>query len=270
MVLEAFEKAIKMHARDHRLRIEHCSVVDSSILKKIKELNVVIVPHSYLYEHGDKIEEYGEYRWNMMFPKWFCCRNGHTCCRTLRLSCQRCTPLNHPVAANLGNDGNAEMARDRAHVAWFDETDAGTAVSGRGIAVVAGLSWLNDSIAADCRCRTSAPQPSQDWASGLGKGTTVPWSGSGDVSIAGRTITYASPGAAGASACAPPVPASPTPEATEPPLQPSISGSRTEQRNAKRADERRIFNRLMKSPRTQRVSLPSANEAILPCITEGG
>jgi len=69
MVLNAYEKAMKNHPRaNSRLRIEHCSVVDSAILKKIKELDVVIVPHSYIYEHGDKMEEYGENRWNMMHP----------------------------------------------------------------------------------------------------------------------------------------------------------------------------------------------------------
>ena len=69
LVLDAFEKALqKLPKEDHRFRIEHCSVVNPSILKRIKDLGVVIVPHSYIYEHGDKHEEYGEKRWNWMHP----------------------------------------------------------------------------------------------------------------------------------------------------------------------------------------------------------
>ncbi len=67
MVLEAIEKAInQIPNKDHRHRIEHCSVVNDSILKKIKELGVVMATHSYVYEHGDKMEAYGEARWDMM------------------------------------------------------------------------------------------------------------------------------------------------------------------------------------------------------------
>ena len=67
MVLDAYENALRIHPRkDHRHRIEHCSVVNEKILQRIKKLNLVIAPHSYVYEHGDKMEAYGEYRWNLM------------------------------------------------------------------------------------------------------------------------------------------------------------------------------------------------------------
>ena len=69
LVLDAFEKALqKLPKKDHRFRIEHCSVVNPRILKRIKDLGVVIVPHSYIYEHGDKHAEYGEERWDWMHP----------------------------------------------------------------------------------------------------------------------------------------------------------------------------------------------------------
>jgi len=69
MVLEAYEKALKKIPReDHRHRIEHCSVVDDAILDKIKELGIFLATHSYIYEHGDKMKEYGEARWKMMHP----------------------------------------------------------------------------------------------------------------------------------------------------------------------------------------------------------
>ena len=67
MVLDAIEKALeKLPKPNHRHRIEHASVVNPSILKRTKELGVVLAPHSYVYEHGDKMEEYGEARWGMM------------------------------------------------------------------------------------------------------------------------------------------------------------------------------------------------------------
>lgn len=69
MVLEAYEKALsKLPNKDHRHRIEHCSVTTPAILEKVKELGVVLVLHSYIYEHGDKMQVYGEERWGMMHP----------------------------------------------------------------------------------------------------------------------------------------------------------------------------------------------------------
>ncbi|MCP4610169.1 MAG: amidohydrolase [Planctomycetes bacterium] len=67
MVLDAIEKALQEFPRnDHRHRIEHCSVVNPRILKRIKKLGVVLALHSYVYEHGDKMEDYGSMRWPMM------------------------------------------------------------------------------------------------------------------------------------------------------------------------------------------------------------
>jgi predicted amidohydrolase YtcJ len=67
MVLTAFENALAQHPRaDHRHRIEHCSVVTEEILKRIKKLGLVIAPHSYVLEHGETMEAYGEARWNWM------------------------------------------------------------------------------------------------------------------------------------------------------------------------------------------------------------
>jgi predicted amidohydrolase YtcJ len=69
MVLDAYEKALeKLPRENHRHRIEHCSVVTPAILDKVKELGVVLVLHSYIYEHGDKMQVYGEKRWGMMHP----------------------------------------------------------------------------------------------------------------------------------------------------------------------------------------------------------
>ena len=69
MVLDAIEKALrKLPRKDHRHRIEHCSVVNPKILNRVKRLGVVLALHSYVYEHGDKMEDYGPKRWPMMHP----------------------------------------------------------------------------------------------------------------------------------------------------------------------------------------------------------
>jgi predicted amidohydrolase YtcJ len=68
-VLDAYEAALKAAPRpNHRHRIEHCSVVNAVILKRIKALDLVIAPHSYIYEHGDKMQNFGSARWDWMLP----------------------------------------------------------------------------------------------------------------------------------------------------------------------------------------------------------
>jgi predicted amidohydrolase YtcJ len=68
-VLDAYEAALRASPRpDHRHRIEHCSVVNKDILRRIKALGLVIAPHSYVYEHGDKMENFGAARWDWMLP----------------------------------------------------------------------------------------------------------------------------------------------------------------------------------------------------------
>jgi predicted amidohydrolase YtcJ len=67
MVLNAIENALRQQPRpDHRHRIEHCSVVTARIVERMKQLGVVAVPHSYIWEHGDKMDAYGEWRWEWM------------------------------------------------------------------------------------------------------------------------------------------------------------------------------------------------------------
>jgi predicted amidohydrolase YtcJ len=69
MLLDAYERALaKLPRQDHRHRIEHCSVVNEQILRRAKSLGLVLATHSYVYEHGDKMEAYGKQRWNMMHP----------------------------------------------------------------------------------------------------------------------------------------------------------------------------------------------------------
>jgi predicted amidohydrolase YtcJ len=65
MVLDAFENAFKVAPREGtRHRLEHCAVTSDAILKRIKDLGLVVVPHSYHWELGDTIEAFGEAHWN--------------------------------------------------------------------------------------------------------------------------------------------------------------------------------------------------------------
>jgi hypothetical protein len=67
MLVAAFENALARKPRsNHRHRIEHCSVVTDELLHRIKMPGLVVVPHAYIWEHGDKMENYGAWRWDWM------------------------------------------------------------------------------------------------------------------------------------------------------------------------------------------------------------
>lgn len=69
MVLTAFEAAqAKAPRLGTRHRIEHASIVNQGILDRIKRDEVALAPHSYILNHGEKMEEYGAARWAWMHP----------------------------------------------------------------------------------------------------------------------------------------------------------------------------------------------------------
>jgi predicted amidohydrolase YtcJ len=54
--------------RDPRFRLEHCTVVNDSLVQRIKALGAIPLPFStYAYYHGEKMKEYGAERVNYMF-----------------------------------------------------------------------------------------------------------------------------------------------------------------------------------------------------------
>ena len=67
MGLDAIEQAVSDADREHRHRIEHGSVANAKILSRMRDLEVVYAPHSYVYEKGPMLEAYGEQRWDWMF-----------------------------------------------------------------------------------------------------------------------------------------------------------------------------------------------------------
>lgn len=67
--LNVFERLQAEYPRkDPRFRIEHATVVNDQLIQRMKKLNVVPNPFStYVYFHGEKMEEYGEKRLENMF-----------------------------------------------------------------------------------------------------------------------------------------------------------------------------------------------------------
>ncbi len=69
MVLNAYEKVLKKHPNpDARLRIEHCTLVNPDLIRRIKAAGVIPTPFwTYVYYHGDKWGEYGDEKVRWMF-----------------------------------------------------------------------------------------------------------------------------------------------------------------------------------------------------------
>jgi hypothetical protein len=69
MVVTAFEYVLRTAPRaDARHRLEHCSVVTPELLQRIKAAGLVVVPHSYMWEHGDTLEAYDPKLWGTIHP----------------------------------------------------------------------------------------------------------------------------------------------------------------------------------------------------------
>jgi len=67
--LRLYERLQKeMPRRDPRFRLEHCTVVNDSLVQRIKALGAIPTPFStYVYYHGEKMKEYGAERLDHMF-----------------------------------------------------------------------------------------------------------------------------------------------------------------------------------------------------------
>jgi predicted amidohydrolase YtcJ len=69
MVLKAYELVQRLHPRkDARHRIEHCTLVNPDLLRRIAAIGAIPTPfYTYVYYHGDKWAQYGEERVRWMF-----------------------------------------------------------------------------------------------------------------------------------------------------------------------------------------------------------
>jgi predicted amidohydrolase YtcJ len=68
-VLNVYERLSReIPRKDPRFRIEHCTLVNDSIIHRMKALNVIPTPFStYVYYHGEKMQYYGKERLEHMF-----------------------------------------------------------------------------------------------------------------------------------------------------------------------------------------------------------
>jgi predicted amidohydrolase YtcJ len=69
MVLNAYERVLKdWKGPNPRFRIEHCSLVNPELMRRIKAAGVVPTPfYTYAYYHGEKWLEYGDEKMRSMF-----------------------------------------------------------------------------------------------------------------------------------------------------------------------------------------------------------
>jgi predicted amidohydrolase YtcJ len=69
IVLKVYERLQReAPRRDPRFRIEHCTIVNDDLVRRIKAQGVIPTPFSsYVYYHGEKMKEYGAGRLNSMF-----------------------------------------------------------------------------------------------------------------------------------------------------------------------------------------------------------
>jgi predicted amidohydrolase YtcJ len=69
-ILGVYEQIQKENPKkDPRFRIEHCTLLNDSLIRRMKALNVIPAPFScYVYFHGDVLHFYGEERAKNMFP----------------------------------------------------------------------------------------------------------------------------------------------------------------------------------------------------------
>jgi hypothetical protein len=65
-VYERLQKEMPRH--DPRFRLEHCTVINDSLVERIRALGAIPTPFStYVYYHGEKMKEYGAERLDHMF-----------------------------------------------------------------------------------------------------------------------------------------------------------------------------------------------------------
>ncbi|MEO8126193.1 MAG: amidohydrolase [Bryobacteraceae bacterium] len=69
IILRVYERLQReVPRKDPRFRIEHCTLINDDLVRRIKAQGVIPTPFSsYVYYHGEKMKEYGPDRLNSMF-----------------------------------------------------------------------------------------------------------------------------------------------------------------------------------------------------------
>jgi hypothetical protein len=148
MALTAIETAMEKNPRpDPRHRLEHCTMIDDSILARMKKSGVVATPFaSYVYQHGEKLERFYGKRVNRMFAHKSFLDAGVAVAGAsdhpaglaspllgIRTMVTRKTPAGDVLGGNerISVEEAVKMYTTYAAYATFDETDRGTLVPGK-------------------------------------------------------------------------------------------------------------------------------------------
>jgi len=69
VALRVYERLQReMPRKDPRFRLEHCTMINDELIRRIKTLNAIPTPFwTYVYYHGEKMADYGDERLNRMF-----------------------------------------------------------------------------------------------------------------------------------------------------------------------------------------------------------
>ncbi|MBI1786499.1 MAG: amidohydrolase [Acidobacteria bacterium] len=69
LTLRVYERLQReMPRRDPRFRLEHCTLINDALVRRIQDLGAIPTPFStYVYYHGEKMKEYGAARLDRMF-----------------------------------------------------------------------------------------------------------------------------------------------------------------------------------------------------------
>jgi len=140
-VLKAYEKALKAFPRaDHRHRIEHCSVLNLSLIKRIKRLGVIVSVQPY-FAVSDfwVVSRVGKKRARLVYPFKTLLRKGFVTISGSDCPVEDINPLLGIWAATTQNRPNERMTIDEAVASYtvnaayasFDEDRLGSVEAGK-------------------------------------------------------------------------------------------------------------------------------------------
>jgi predicted amidohydrolase YtcJ len=152
-VLKVYEKALRKHPRkDHRHRIEHCSVLNPELIRKMKELNLIasVQPH-FVASDFWVTDRVGKHRARWVFPFKTLMKEGLTVVSGSDCPVEPINPILGIWAAAARKSFPEERLTTKealktytvnAAYASFDEDKRGTIVAGK----LADLTLLSEDV----------------------------------------------------------------------------------------------------------------------------
>jgi len=155
-VLKAYEKALKIFPRaDHRHRIEHCSVLNASLIKRMRRLGVIasIQPHFVVSDFW-VVSRVGKKRARWVYPFRTLLRKGLVVVSGSDCPVENISPLLGIWAAATQNKPKERMTADEALASYtvtaayasFDEDKRGSVEAGK----LADFTLLSASLHSVC------------------------------------------------------------------------------------------------------------------------